>query len=289
MAKRWLTKKNLSEWMMLNVGAFLVAAGVYFFKFPNHFTTGGVSGMSILLGKLIPSVSSGNFVWMINGIMLVMGFAMISGSFGLKTVYASAAYSAIIWLLEKYVPLNNPLTNQPFLELIYSVLLPAAGSAILFDIGASTGGSDITAMILKKYTQMDIGKALVCVDIGIAVSAIFVFNLEAGLFSILGLAMKALVVDSILESLHLYKYFNIVTTQPDKVCHYITGELKRSATVVKGEGYYSHAERTVLLAAMTRAQAIRLNRFLKQNDPTAFVMIMNTSSIIGKGFRNPSN
>ncbi|NLG24060.1 MAG: YitT family protein [Clostridiales bacterium] len=284
-----MTKKAVSDFARLNLGALLVAAGVYFFKFPNHFTTGGVSGISIALGQLVPSVSGGTFVWLINGAMLVVGFAMIGGQFGLKTVYASAAYSAVIWLLERYVPLSAPLTGQPFLELIYSVLLPAAGSAILFDIGASTGGSDITAMILKKYSNLDIGRALLYVDAGIAASAIFVFNLEAGLYSILGLAMKALVVDSLLESLHLYKYFNIVTNQPDLVCDFIANRLKRGATVLRAEGYYERTERTLLLAAMTRPQAIQLNRFLKLHDPQAFVMIMNTSSVIGKGFRNPAD
>jgi hypothetical protein len=117
-------------------------------------------------------------------------------------------------------------------------MLPAIGSAILFDIGASTGGTDITAMILKKYSSLDIGKALLCVDAAITVAACFVFGMETGLFSILGLAAKALMVDSFIESFHICKYFNIVTTKPDVICEFITRNLNRSATVLDAQGYY---------------------------------------------------
>ena len=277
---------SLKDFFLLNAGTLLVAAGVYFFKFPNNFSTGGVSGISIILGHFFPQLSSGSYVWIINMVLLLLGFILIGGSFGAKTVYSSILFSAAVWGLERICPLSAPMTSQPFLELIFSVMLPAIGSAILFDIGASTGGTDITAMILKKYSSLDIGKALLCVDALITVAACFVFGMETGLFSILGLAAKALMVDSFIESFHICKYFNIVTTKPDEICEYITRTLNRSATVLEAKGYYSKENRTLLLTVMTRPQAVQLNRFLKANDPGAFVTISNISTIIGKGFRS---
>ena len=283
---RSLITISLKDFLLLNIGTLLVACGVYFFKFPNNFSTGGVSGISIILGHFFPQLSSGSYVWIINMALLLLGFALIGGSFGIKTVYSSLLFSAAVWGLERICPLAAPMTSQPFLELIFSVMLPAVGSAILFDIGASTGGTDITAMILKKYSSLDIGKALLCVDALITVAACFVFGMETGLFSILGLAMKALMVDSFIESFHVCKYFNIVTNKPDEVCQFITKELNRSATVLDATGYYTHEEKTLLLTVMTRPQAVQLNRFLKANDPGAFVTISNISTIIGKGFRS---
>ena len=284
-------KSALARWKdfgLLNLGTVLVAGGVYFFKFPNHFSTGGVSGLSIILGELVPAVSSGTFVWIFNIVLMLLGFWLINGSFGVKTVYSSMLFSALIWVLERVCPLEAPLTNQPFLELIVSVLLPAVGSAILFNIDASTGGTDITAMILKQYTSMDIGRALLVVDIGITVAACFVFGMEAGLFSILGLIMKAFLVDSLIESFNTCKYFNIITSRPAEVIDYVVHTLGRSATEVEATGVFSHEKRTLLLVVLTRPQASRLNRFLRQTDPGAFITIMNTSSIIGKGFRAPA-
>lgn len=276
---------SLKDFLLLNAGTLLVAAGVYFFKFPNNFSTGGVSGISIILGSLFPQLSSGSYVWIINAALLLLGFVILGGSFGAKTVYSSMLFSAAVWVLERVCPLAQPLTTQPLLELIFSVMLPAIGSAILFDIGASTGGTDITAMILKKYSSLDIGKALLCVDALITVASCFVFGMETGLFSVLGLAAKALMVDSFIESFHICKYFNIVTTKPDDICRYITEKLNRSATVLDATGYYSKESRTLLLAVMTRPQAVQLNRYIRQVDPGAFITVSNVSTIIGKGFR----
>ena len=99
------------------------------------------------------------------------------------------------------------LPAQPFLELTFSILLPAFGSALLFNLSASTGGTDIAAMIIKKYTSLDIGKALFCTDILITLGSFFAFGIETGLFSILGLLSKALIVDAVIENINLSKYF----------------------------------------------------------------------------------
>lgn len=278
---------SLKDFLLLNAGTLLVAAGVYFFKFPNNFSTGGVSGISIILGHYFPQLSSGSFVWIINMLLLLLGFILIDGRFGAKTVYSSTLFSVAVWGLERICPMAQPMTSQPLLELIFSVMLPAVGSAILFDIGASTGGTDITAMILKKYSSLDIGKALLCVDALITVAACFVFGMETGLFSVLGLAAKALMVDSFIESFHICKYFNIVTTKPDEICRYISQTLNRSATLLDAKGYYSKEPRTLVLAVMTRPQAVRLNAYIKQIDPGAFMTVSNISTIIGKGFRSP--
>ena len=276
---------KIKNFLLITLGTVLTAVGIYFFKFPNNFSTGGVSGISILLGKLVPFLSPAVSMWAINLILLLIGFLFFGRGFGLMTAYCSMLYSFLTWLFEVIYPMTAPFTDQPFLELCFAMMLPAVGSAILFNCNASTGGTDIVAMILKKYTSLDIGKALLVSDALIAFSACFVFDIRTGLFSLLGLIIKAFVVDSVIESINLCKYFSIVTSCPDAICDYIIREMNRSSTVIDAIGAYSHENRKVILVACRRSEAVRLRQYIKTVDPKAFMFITNTSEIIGKGFR----
>ena len=191
------TKLTPAELGRMTLGSAMVAVGVYFFKFPNHFSMGGVSGLSILLGQLIPSdlLTPGAINMGINVIYLILGFLILNKGFGVRTVYCSLLYSALVQGLEWICPLTRPLTDQKMLELFFAVILPALGSAILFNTNASTGGTDIMAMILKKFTGLDVGRALLVSDVAIAGAALVIFNIETGLFSLLGLALKSVLVD----------------------------------------------------------------------------------------------
>lgn len=278
--------QTLKMVFLMTLGSVLVSVGVYFFKFPNHFSMGGVSGLSILLGQVIPShlVTPATINTVITVLFLILGFLVLDKSFGLKTVYCSLLYSLTIQLLERFCPLSQPLTHQKMLELFFAVILPALGAAILFNIGASTGGTDIMAMILKKYSGMDVGRALLVSDVLIAATALLIFDIETGLFSLLGLALKSVLVDSVIESLNRNKSFTVVTHDPDPVCRYINETLHRGATIWKGQGAYTGQEQYVILTALSRHQAVALRNYLRQNDPHAFMLITNSSEIFGKGF-----
>lgn len=279
-------RHTLSHVFLMTLGAALVSVGVYFFKFPNHFSMGGVSGLSILLGQLIPShlVTPATINTIITLLFLLLGFLVLDRSFGLKTVYCSLLYSGLIQLFERLVPLSRPLTDQKMLELFFAVILPALGAAILFNMDASTGGTDILAMILKKFSGMDVGRALLISDVLIAASALLVFDVETGLFALLGLALKSVLVDSVIESLNRNKSFTVVTHDPEPVCHYINDTLHRGATVWKGQGAYTHQDQYVILTALSRHQAVALRNYLRQHDAHAFMLITNSSEIFGKGF-----
>lgn len=277
-------KQFLTEYALLTLGTALVAMGTYFFKFPNHFSTGGVTGIAVILSSIFPSVSSSLFASVINVAFLLLGFGVLNRGFGVRTVYCSLLFSGMLAGLEWLVPLSSPLTDEKLLELFFGVILPALGSAILFNTQGSTGGTDILAMILKKFTSLDIGMALLYVDVLIAGSTLILIDIETGLFSLLGLVLKSVLVDSVIESLNRKKSFILVTSCPEEVCDFITHTLHRSATFWKGEGAYSHQDKWVVLTALSRAQAVALRRHLKSIDPHAFMLITNSSEIFGKGF-----
>lgn len=277
-------KAKAQEVLLLILGTALVALGVYFFKFPNNYSTGGVTGIAVILSSLVPSVSSSTFTSVINIASLVLGFVFLNRGFGIRTIFCTLLFSAMLAGLEWLYPMTHPLTDQKMLELFFAVILPSLGAAILFNLDSSTGGTDILAMILKKYTSMDIGKALLYVDVLITAATLIVINIETGLYSLLGLVLKSVMVDMVIESFNRRKSFMLVTSCPDTVCTYITHQLHRSATYWKGEGAYSHQDKWVVLTALSRAQAVALRRYLKGIDPHAFMLITNSSEIFGKGF-----
>ena len=280
------TVANIKAFLLVNLGILLLTVGVYFFKMPNHFTTGGVSGLAIILGSVVPFLSTATLMSIINVALLVVGYLFLGKQFGFWTTYCSLMYSLETWLLETFCPMDAPFTDQPLLELCFAMMLPAVGSALLFNYNASSGGTDIVAMILKKYTSIsDIGKALFASDSLIALSSFFFFGVETGMFSLLGLFLKAFVVDSVIENINLCKFFSIVTSKPQEICDFIIRDLHRSSTVVDGEGAYSHKDRKVVLTAVRRGEAVRLRQKCKEIDPHSFMFITNTSEIIGKGFR----
>jgi len=280
-----IDKKALAkEFLLLTAGTVIVAVGAYFFKFPNNFSTGGVTGISVVLASLFPAVSSSAFASAINMIFLVLGFVFLNKDCGAKTAYCSLLFSGLLSLFERVFPMSAPFTDQKLLELFFAVILPSFGAGILFNLESSTGGTDILAMILRKYTSLDIGMALLCVDIAVVLSTFLVFDVETGLCSVLGLALKSVLVDTVIESLNRKKSFLVVTAMPEAVCSYITSGLHRSATFWEAQGAYSHEKRWVVLTVLSRSQAVSLRRYLRRLDPNAFMLITNSSEIFGKGF-----
>lgn len=279
------TKQCLNDFFILNAGTLLTAVGNYFFKFPNNFSTGGVTGISVVMTHYFPGLSNGTIVSVINIALLIVGLLLLGKGFGFKTFYVTVAFSAMLKILEVIWPMTQPLTDQPFMELLLGVFLPAWGSALLFNIGSSTGGTDIIAMIVKKYFKCHIGRALLIVDFFITLLTFVAFGPETGLFSMVGLFIRSFAVDLFLENMNTYKYFTIITDKPQEIYSYITDVLHRGATVYQAEGLYKHTEKTVIMTAQGKKQALHLQDVIRQKDPHAFVLVTNTSEIIGKGFR----
>lgn len=276
--------KTVKEYIILTAATLLMAAGIYIFKFPNNFTFGGVTGFALIISEL-SGFGAGVISSVINMALLIIGFFFLGKSFGVKTVYVSVLLSALLYLPERIIPITSPLTDQPVLELIFAIVMPAISSAILFNMGASSGGTDIIAMILKKYTPVNIGTALLIVDIIAVAASFFVFGTVTGLYSLCGLFFKSFVIDTAIENINLCKYFTIISRNPEPICDYIHKTLKRGATKVTAVGTYSGVTEYMILTVIRRSEAVQLRNFIKQNDPEAFMMITNSSEIIGKGFR----
>ena len=217
-------KRTIEEYAVLTLATLIMVFGIYVFKFPNNFSFGGVTGIAIVLSKFLPG-TPGNITLMINIVLLLLGFILLGKGFGIKTAYVSILMSVGLSLAEVWFPMEKPLTTEPVLELIYAIVLPAFSSAIFFNMNASSGGTDIVAMILRKYTKLNIGSALFFSDMLIVILSCFVFDMQTGLFSLSGLLAKSLVVDNVIESINLCKYFTIICEDPDPICDFIMNTL----------------------------------------------------------------
>ena len=220
-----------------------MAVGIYFFKFANNFTFGGITGFAVLVAKFTP-LSASDFSFIANMLLLIIGLFVLGKKFAAQTAY------------------------------------------ILFNIGASSGGTDVIAMILKKYTSVDIGKGLLASDILFTIAGFFVFDIKTGLYSLLGLTMRSTLIDSLIESLNRSKYFHVVCSEPEPICEFIKNDLKRGATIVLAQGAFTGDDKYIILTVLSPNEAIKLRNFIKAHTTGAFLLISNTSEIIGKGFHS---
>ncbi len=278
--------KKIKEFLLINLGLLLTAMGIHFFKVPNNFAIGGVSGLAIILRHFFPSANVGPLMLIINVILLLAGFALIGKSFGSKTVYSSIALSAMVELLDRIFPMKQAFTDDMLLELIFAIILPAVGSAIVFNQNASTGGTDIVAKVLNKLTSIDIGKALLISDFAITIAAGMVYGMKIGMYSVLGLLLKGFMIDSVLEGINVKKQMVIISEKPEEIKKYIIENLHRGATIYSAYGAFRNEEKHVLTTVLSRRQAIMLRQFIRETDKSAFITITNASEIIGKGFRS---
>ena len=251
------------HFLLLTVSTLIMAIGTYFFKFTNNFTFGGITGLAVLIAKT-GLMTAGDFNFVASMTLLVIGMIVLGKKFAAKTAYCSILLSVTLSFLERVCPMKAPLTDQPMLELCFAIALPALGSAILFNIGP----------------------ALMLSDLLITIAGFFIFDIKTGLYSLLGLTIRSFMVDTFIENFNLSKYFNVVCDDPEPICNFIVHELNRSASVFHATGAYSGQDKAIVLTALNRTQAVRLRNFIKMTDPKAFILISNTSEIIGKGFHS---
>ena len=257
--------------LLLNLGLIIYAVALNFYCAPNHFVFGGTTGLSIVLATCFPALSVSTFMWITNAVLDVLGCVFL----GIKTMgwtlYSSFMLSFYSSMCEKLFPMTQPLTDDTLLELCFAVALPAIA-----------GGTEIVAMILHKYIKVEIGRALLLSDIGTVLFAAYLYGPQTGMYCVLGLIGRSTIVDTAIESLNLRKVCTVITSRPEPIRHFVTETLGRTATQQNATG----EPRTMIMVALTRRQAGLLRDFLRREDPEAFLTIVNSSEIIGKGFQS---
>ncbi|GKZ02990.1 YitT family protein [Paraclostridium bifermentans] len=196
--------KGLQEYIVVTIGVILVAIGIQYFFAPNDIAGGGLSGLALIINHYVPSVSMGIIIFIGNLILFAISFILIGGDFGLKTIYASFMLSVVIDFMDKILN-STALTTNLLAAVIVGTLVTAIGLAMVFATNASTGGTDILAKILNKYTTFNIGISLLIVDLFVAIMGGFTFGLQKGIYSMLVIVLNGLLIDRVIEKIEKKK------------------------------------------------------------------------------------
>ncbi|GAB6280291.1 MAG: YitT family protein [Thermovirga sp.] len=278
------TGKWISEWALIHLGCLLVAAGITWFLVPNDIAAGGVSGLAMVANSFFPRLPVGFLMIGMNIVLFVVGFIFVGPEFGTRTVYSSFFLSGAVWMLERFFPVSAPLTDDILVQLIFGTLLGATGMAIVFNQNASTGGTDITAKILNKYFNIDIGKGVLACDFFIVLAAASVFGLRIGMYAMLGVILNGFLVDNIIVGLRINKHVVIISRASEEIRRFIVEELESGATIYDGRGGWSGERKEVIATIVNRRKFIRLRDFIKAIDPEAFISANNIHEVLGEGF-----
>ena len=278
-------KKGLvKDYFYIVLGTVLMAVSYSFFMTPNGFVVGGVGGIGIILGHLT-TASVGTWLTVLNIALLIVGFIFLGKSVGVRTVICTILFTGLVDLFEILLPMKAPMSSQPFLELCCAIFLMGIGQALVFNADATSGGTDIIAMIIKKHFHVNVGMALLLVDVVICILDFVFLGPESGLFSLLGVFALTFLIDSAIETLSSCKYFIIITDKPEEISTFILKDMDHGATLVHAEGVYTGGKKYMLHTVCKRREAVHLQKFVKSVDPNAFTIITTSSEIIGSGFR----
>ena len=297
-------KRSVLRWVILIFGIIMMSCSVYFFQTPNDFTLGGIAGIAVILESFIkplaPFFTQGVIMAIINVALLIIGLIILGKQCTVRTIFCSLFYTAFIWLFEYLDVIGaintaigrvneagvalRSLTDEPLLELVYAILLFGIGGALVFNCGASSGGTDIIALILKKFTNINVGMALMIIDMIVVLVSFYTFDVDKGLFSVLGLFTKSFLLDGVIESIGKTKYLTIITENPEKIAEYILKVINHGYTMYDAEGGYTHKKKKVLVTVCKRSEALKIKMKIHQEDPASFVIITDANEILGKGF-----
>ena len=195
--KKYDIAKAIKEYFIVTVGVILVAFGLQYFYSPNDIAGGGLSGLSLVINHYVPALSIGTLVFLGNLILFAIAFLLIGSDFGAKTIYASFALSFVMDFMEKVMH-SHALTGNLLLAVIIGTIIIASGIGLAFAVNASTGGTDILAKILNKYSTINLGISLLIVDLVVVICGALTFGLDKGFYSLLAVIMNGLVVDRVI-------------------------------------------------------------------------------------------
>lgn len=276
--KKKFIKNTIFEFIIINVGAMIAAAAIFFFMIPSQVVVGSGSALAMVLSNFIDIPVSG-IMFIINVVLLTLGFLLIGPEFGIKTVYSAIMVPAYMGLFELLLPDFQSLTNDPLLDMIGYILVVGVGSAILFSRNASSGGLDIVAKIMNKYLKMDLGRAMSLSGIAVALTSAFVYDTKTVVLSVIGTYFCGMMLDYFIFGMGLKRRVCIISSKHDEFVRYIVHELHSGATIYESYGAYDNTPRKEIVTIVDKSEYRRLMEFIRKNDPKAFITVYSVNEM----------
>ncbi len=273
-----LNKRSIREFLIITVGTAIIAAAVYFFMLPSHVTVGSASALALVISNFVPLPVSA-ITFLLNMILLLIGFLLIGPEFGIKTVYASVLLPAIMRVYEVAFPDFQSLTADPFIDTIGYILTVGIGLALLFSCNASSGGLDIVAKLMNRYLRMDLGKAMSVSGMLVALSSALCYDKKTVVLSVIGTYFGGIIVDHFIFGLNLKRRVCILSPKADEITQFILHELHSGASLYEATGAYDNKVRKEIITIVDNQEYKKLMDYVRKTDPTAFVTVYSVSEI----------
>lgn len=284
--EKFLSKAWLQAYIIIVIGSFIMATGFVLFISPYKLAPGGVYGIAIVLHHLF-ALPIGVTGLLIDIPLTILAIRVLGPKFGVKTVVAFVLLSVWITLLEftwGYEPL---VEGDPLLSAIFGGLLIGVGLGLIFRSKASSGGSDIIAMIFSKYTKIPIGQLLIMIDAAIVLIALLAFDdWKIPLYSWIVIFITGKVVDAVIQGVSYEKTCIIVSDKSEEIKEKILCDLNRGGTFIQAKGMYSNEDKKMIFTVVNRREIAMLEDFIKEIDSNAFMTVINANEIFGNGFKN---
>ena len=280
------SKRGLKNYSLILIGSFILAAGFVLFITPYKIVPGGVYGISIVLHHLF-GTPVGLVALAFDIPLTLIGIKILGPRFGVKTVVGFVFTAIFVDGLTYFYGTEPLVEGDALLSSIFGGLFIGVGLGLIFKSRATSGGTDIVAMMISKYTKMPVGRLLIMVDSLIVLVGLAAFqDWKIPLYSLIVIFIAGKVLDTILEGIDYDKVLFIISDKTDEIRDKILVDLNRGGTILKGEGLYDNYERSIVFTVVNRRETVMLQDFIHGIDPNAFVTVMNANEILGNGFKS---
>lgn len=283
MFKKW--SSTLYVMAMVTLGTFLFAVGINAFVVPHKLVSGGISGVALMLYYLT-GIQVGTLNLLLNIPVLYAAYRWLGRWHVMITIFGTVVSSLFINMLRFLADYN--LTHDPLVGAILGGLFCGIGVGTVYRSGGNAGGLDPIALIIRKYYGLQIGSIVLGINMVILTIAAFVVNVEAAAVTLVSLYISAMLTNRVIVGFDQRKAVFIISYKPYKICDLIINQIGRGATILNGEGAYTHQHKQVILVVVSLMQVAKLKKAVEEEDPTAFLMVTDVAEVIGGGFTLPS-
>lgn len=273
-----VNKRTIREYGVITVGTVIIAAAVFFFMLPSHVSVGSASALAMVISNFVPlPVSAITFI--LNAVLLLIGFLLLGREFGVKTVYASILMPAVMRIFELIFPDFQSLNQDAVLDVLCYTLVVGVGLALLFSCGASSGGLDIVAKLMNRYLRMDLGQAMSLSGMLVALSSALCYDKKTVVLSVLGTYFGGIVVDHFIFGINIRRRVCIISSKADEIIGFILNTLQTNASIYSATGAYDNVTRREIIVIVDKQEYKQLMDFMRKTDPDAFMTVYSVSKI----------
>lgn len=274
------TSMIIMDYAYIIIGSIAVALAFRLFLFPNEIASGGISGISTIIGHMFgvePAITQ----WLFNVPLFIAGVIFLGRKFGAKTLVGTILVPLVVYLSRNM----EPVTNEPFLAALFGGIGVGIGLGLVFRGKASTGGTDLAAQIVHKYSGLSLGVCVLILDGFVVLSSAFAFNIELALYALISLYVTGKTIDLVQVGLSYAKVALVISNDPDRIRHAIINDLDRGVTKLSGSGGYTEDERPVLMCVVNQTEVTKLKELVRSHDQHAFVIVTDANEVLGEGFK----